>query len=410
MRYFLPILFLAGVLQAQTVTTTLYYNNDDAAIGWRSDDMEPIANRMNQFGAAVQTAISNHMVLSPAVITSYFGNDKANWDIMQSWIDSGACQPLSHSDTHPNFLSNDVWYAEFVGSSQKLKDGLQYPWQMRYYGREYLTAFMLWGGGTNVDRNLFVPYCASNGYLMVSDWSSAYYGWPVWSNSINSFGLTPISMYQDAVISNGITAGSSNVLQIASVVSNHQIFVLSGHAWMDGEDVIGTNASFWNTYFHDILGNRKNVWYFGMNDLVQYRFLQYVSPPTITSSNDASTVYVSVMGNHTNRLKYGLSYPITYKVTKPAGWPTNTYVYYSDPGTGTNWYSLVEKTTNDYFTGINCFRNDTTGQCVYVSQGLSPIGGVDSFSLKISTNFVSLPVEPVWVQPTTYLPAWFRSN
>ena len=146
MRYFLPILFLAGVLQAQTVTTTLYYNNDDAAIGWRSDDMEPIANRMNQFGAAVQTAISNHMVLSPAVITSYFGNDKANWDIMQSWIDSGACKPLSHSDTHPNFLSNDVWYAEFVGSSQKLKDGLQYPWQMRYYGREYLTAFMLWGG------------------------------------------------------------------------------------------------------------------------------------------------------------------------------------------------------------------------------------------------------------------------
>lgn len=54
------------------------------------------------------------------------------------------------------------------------------------------------------------------------------------------------------------------------------------------------------------------------------------------------------------------------------------YVYYRDP-VDTDWILMQEKTTNDYFTGINAYRD--AGDVVYISQGLPQT--VDTFDLLV---------------------------
>jgi hypothetical protein len=386
----ISLTLLASACVAQ-VTTTTYYDNRAAAFVARFDDCDKV--RMPYFINAARLCGSNNVVASVGVNgMSLYG--LSDWQTIQTHVDAGYLHLMNHSENHPVNLTN--YFDEYVTARQVLYDGLAIPWQYKYRKRDYSVTMLQWGGITNVSETTGGPYCSSNLYLAVSGTSYSFSGGvPAWSNSIGSFGYVEMGLPLSYIVTNGTAADSENMIRCNNAVTSNKIFITSGHPWNSTEDTSGSNSVFWATYYQEVFGNRKNVWYTDLDALFTYLFCTTVSSNTITVSTNSSGVLVKIDGDHTNRVKYGLSYPITYKVTKPVGWPTTAFVYYTDPACGANWYSVAEKTTNDYFTGINCYRNDATGAVVYVSHALPQ--GVDTFSVLVSTNDLDLPVEPVGV-------------
>lgn len=161
--------------------------------------------------------------------------------------------------------------------------------------------------------------------------------------------------------------------------SGGTLYLVYNHPAQEAERVYGTNAAIW-AEFCAYVGNRKDVWYTDPASLLTYHYLQNQHPPDITVSNVSGDLLISVTGDPAERSKYGLSYPLTYKVTKPPDWinSSGVYVYYRDL-VETNWTLMDKKTTNDFFTGINAYRD--AGDVVYVSQGLPQT--TDTFDLLI---------------------------
>jgi len=390
-KLILMMVVISGFSCLAQVTITTTYDNKRGPMVWRNDDLVSAASRAPLFLAAANLARSNNIVFSPAC----YGFDvfsRGTWRSIQDQIDDGMYVPGNHSYSHPVNFTN--WYLQFVESRNALLAGLQYPWQYRYKGKEYLNVFCQWGGITNMGENTTASYASTNGYLMVSGTSPNSRGWPTWDTNLNSYGYFNYSDPMSGILSRGTATNSTNATNINNTINSNLMYVISGHAWTPEEDVSGTNSAFWTTYFSTLFGNRKNVWYADLNGAITYHYHQAQSPPSISIVSNIGSVTFTVTGVASNRVKYGLTYPLTYKVTKPVGWPTNTYVYYKD-ATLTNWTTVIEKTTNDYFTGINCFRNDATGAVVYVSHGLPQ--AVDVMQIMVTTNYVAYPVETIGI-------------
>jgi hypothetical protein len=115
------------------------------------------------------------------------------------------------------------------------------------------------------------------------------------------------------------------------------------------------------------IGGRTDVWYSGFEYVYTYKYLQSIKPPILTiSTSDTQRVVFESTADSVARSKYGLSYPLTYSVSIPTNW-TGVYVFYSDAGSPVP-QQMVEKTTNDFFNGLNVFRQDIGQHAVYVSQ------------------------------------------
>lgn len=115
------------------------------------------------------------------------------------------------------------------------------------------------------------------------------------------------------------------------------------------------------------IGGRKDVWYSGFEYVYTYKYLQSINPPTLTiSTSDTQRVVFESVADSVARSKYGLSYPLTYGVNIPTNW-TGVYVFCSDAGNPAP-QRMTGKTTNDFYNGLNVFRQDTVQHIVYVSQ------------------------------------------
>ena len=81
-------------------------------------------------------------------------------------------------------------------------------------------------------------------------------------------------------------------------------------------------------------------------------------------------------------LDYGLAYPLTYELAIPSN-SDNLRVYrkfFSEEP----WYRIEEKTSNDFFNGIEVVRFDYDQNIAYVSIGFSEIS--DSIMIKITDS------------------------
>ena len=70
-------------------------------------------------------------------------------------------------------------------------------------------------------------------------------------------------------------------------------------------------------------------------------------------------------------IDYGLSYPITYEFSIPLE-STNLKCYYKFQAEN-NWDIFQEKTSNDFFNGVDAVRFDYTNGVAYVSVGFSDL-------------------------------------
>ena len=100
---------------------------------------------------------------------------------------------------------------------------------------------------------------------------------------------------------------------------------------------------------------------------MMYRYLCSKATPKITVDEQAGYHEIRVEADGSEREKYALSYPLTYKVDVPNGTTTVTVEYKEDGG---SYEAVTEKTAVEIFNGIDAFRTDLANDCVYVSHSL----------------------------------------
>lgn len=97
-------------------------------------------------------------------------------------------------------------------------------------------------------------------------------------------------------------------------------------------------------------------------DTISKTGIIWVNIPTITSQ--ASDYYLFTASS-TLRTDYGLSYPLTYEFSIPASSSgLSAYIKY---GPNWGWTALTEKTSSDFFNGIDAIRFDYANNKAYLS-------------------------------------------
>jgi len=100
----------------------------------------------------------------------------------------------------------------------------------------------------------------------------------------------------------------------------------------------------------------------------------------ITVKNNINQVMV--IADAQAHIDYGLTYPVTYEFSIPQNSEKlNVYRKYKD---SQDWNLVEEKTSNDFFNGIEAVRFDYDGNIAYVSVGFSILS--DTIYIKIENN------------------------
>lgn len=412
------------------VTTTKYYDDRQMAVLWTSDDMNYLAvraggdpDRWESYTNAINLCITNNMVFNPGVVCGtavgnamippydegYLGYNAVltngmrmipeAWEWIQDNMAMDSFVPALHSATHPTDFDDPVTTIEiqYIESRDVMYDALQMPWQFRYKGEDIIATFIQWGGVVNPDNyytnGLFLHGDAldlvADNYLALRvvnvrwPYDATTAGtFPLWDDSTGMYEALPPSVNEDSILDDYTD-------RFDDMYDNGGYYLLYNHTWQDDCQPLGTNSATWSAWA-EYVGNRKDVWYTDLNSMMVYHHLQTnaASFLTITETTEPAYTIINVTcGSAANRAKYGLSHPLTYRIEKAAGWTDSTpySVYYRDTGA---WALMTEKTTNDYFTGINCYRDD--GADVLVSQGLPEWS--ETFQIKlIRTDMGRMP-------------------
>lgn len=86
----------------------------------------------------------------------------------------------------------------------------------------------------------------------------------------------------------------------------------------------------------------------------------------VTAASTSVPEFYGFNASSTLRDNYGLSYPVTYEFDIPAG-SASLQAYVKYIATSTSWTQLTEKTSSDFFNGIDAVRFDYTNNKAYVS-------------------------------------------
>jgi hypothetical protein len=281
---------------------------------------------------------------------------------MQAQMSRGCVVLMNHSWSHKspddpnNYTTNLV--QEVVQSTTDIKSKLDLPWQSKYNGNEYLVAWAQpYGDLTEPWQTQMRTVLKNNNYLADRRATSYQPGFSAWSESDG--------MYERIKTSDTATAGTDHIYYFDKVYATNGIYHLFTHPWNALGDVT-TEGNVWTNVL-PYIGNRKDCWYVGFDHLYMYHYLQERVAPIVTLlTNSANELAYNISVSSIEREKYGLSYPVTYKVTVPADW-ASARVTYADTDVP-NGITMVEKTTNDFFNGENVYRNDLANHAVYVSQ------------------------------------------
>ena len=92
---------------------------------------------------------------------------------------------------------------------------------------------------------------------------------------------------------------------------------------------------------------------------------------------DSNMIIISV--DHQIHIDYGLSYPLTYEFSLPEA--SENLKAYRKFQTEDNWELMEEKTSDDFFNGIEVIRFDYESNIAFLSVGFSSFS--DSIFLKI---------------------------
>jgi len=103
---------------------------------------------------------------------------------------------------------------------------------------------------------------------------------------------------------------------------------------------------------------------------------------SILTINNASTNETIISIDSQTHIDYGLSYPVTYEFNIPfESYNLKSYCKFLS---NQDWSPIVEKTSGDFFNGIDAVRFDYDDNIAYVSIGFSDLS--DSIFIKLTDN------------------------
>ncbi|SVC42186.1 uncharacterized protein METZ01_LOCUS295040, partial [marine metagenome] len=106
-----------------------------------------------------------------------------------------------------------------------------------------------------------------------------------------------------------------------------------------------------------------------------------IGSPVLSIYNENRNETIITIDNQTH-IDYGLAYPVTYEFTIPA--ESSDLQSYRRFQATQNWAQMVEKTTEDFFNGIEVVRFNYDADVAYVSVGFSEFS--DSIFIKLMDN------------------------
>ena len=252
-----------------------YYDNRDAVVTSTADDWAGWVNE--KFVQTCQIFRSYNLWLSCAIVTNV--GDPNTWVDIQTQIDSGYIEPISHSRSHPYVPYADL-EGEVLGSKQDLIDNLNMPEYNRYGDHEYVYAWVAPYGEYDDDIDSMVSigkYLVTRMYHgndhHISAWDQELFKYdaigvsteagPLWLGTTDTIYLN--NTFNDVLASGGVY----HVMCHPNVIEWDQ-----DYPWVHLEHI----------------SNRKNVWYAGFGHLYAYHFLQSTYPEIILNTDKSDNI------------------------------------------------------------------------------------------------------------------------
>lgn len=343
------------------IETTQYYDDRKATVIFTGDDWCGEEKYHNAFMKTCDAAQKYRVVFSPAILPgglfkrNYPSLKSCQWKDIQSQINEGFISPVSHSMSHPkSYTEGGTSYEiEISGSKKAIIDNLTLPQQNWFNGSEYLVGWVEPYG--RCDSKIMATLAKSN-YLVSRSTVLYQSSWGRWDyvHGLYRCGLTIAIRPQNSL--------SMLNSWFDKAYSEGGIYHCNMHP---AKDFDSKRELLLNHLAH--IGNRKDIWYAGFGQAYMYHYLEDKVKPAIhiiTNTNHEIVIKISVPG--TERERYGLSYPITYKVPVPNSWP-DAYVYCKNEPND-NYVLMTEKTSSDFFNGIDAYRKNLSENKVYISK------------------------------------------
>ena len=250
-----------------------YYDNRDAVVTATADDWAGWVNE--KFIRTCRIFRNYNLWLSCAIVTDV--GDPNTWIDIQTQIDSGFIEPISHSRTHPYVPYVDL-EGEVLGSKQDLIENLNLPEYNRYADHEYIYAWVAPYG--QYDDN--IDTLVSVGKYLVS---RMYYGdnhdFSEWNQIL--FKYDPIGVSKEF---GPLWIGTTDTLELNNTFD--QVLQQGGiYHVMCHPNIIEWDQDYpWVHLEH--ISNRNNIWYTGFGHLYLYRFLQSAYQEIVLGSHDGN--------------------------------------------------------------------------------------------------------------------------
>ena len=247
-----------------------YYDNRDAVVTATADDWAGWVN--DKFLKTCRIFRNYNIWLSCAIVTNV--GDPNTWIDIQTQIDSGFIEPISHSRTHPYVPYVDL-EGEVLGSKQDLIENLNLPEYNRYLNHEYIYAWVAPYG--EYDNN--IDTMVSVGKYLVS---RMYYGgdhdFSEWNQILFKYNTIGVSTEFGP-----LWIGTTDTIELNNTFD--QVLQQGGvYHVMCHPNIIEWDQDY--PWVHlEYISNRNNIWYTGFGHLYLYRFLQSAYQEIILGSH-----------------------------------------------------------------------------------------------------------------------------
>ena len=247
-------------INALFVDACKYYDNRQAVVTITADDWADYCNE--KFVQACQNFRSYNLWYSVAVITGWIWNQET-WDDIQTQLDNGLIEVVSHSRTHPYTPYIDV-EGEVAGSKQDIINNLNLLNHNRSGVNEYVYAWVAPFGDYDAD----IDSSTSNAKYLISrlfSYNENYFS--NWNNDLYKFDPVGGSIE----LGNSDYWGSTDINELNTTFNN--IFDSNGiYHLITHPNILDWDEDFtWNHL--EYISNRKDIWYVGFGHLYLYRFI-----------------------------------------------------------------------------------------------------------------------------------------
>ena len=391
---FISVFLLSAILETQFLTLVSasseinepvyymiaeFYDNRHAVVTLTADDWNKYCEQAFEDMCSMLNA--KKIYRTGGIITS----QNPNWTQIQHWLNQGYTEAASHSRTHPNTVYED-YDSEIGGSKVDIIDNLTLPPIFSFNDNEYVYAWIEpFGESDSTVREKLASYM----YLGDRD-VTADSGWAEWNSTSGLFNRIGYSIRMG---SDGISDITTLNNEFDSVYNAGGIYHLMCHPTSVNWEPGGYADS-----HTDYLKERLDIWYVNFGLLYLYRWIATQDTVQITSTGSGQDKIFKISISSTERQNYGAGYPVTYVFDIPSDW-TSGYVYYryqeSNP-----WMLMENKSSTDFFNGINASRFDFADQKAYVSVGFGNVSNDIYLQIRYTPIVHDIAITDVTVSPT----------